>query len=428
MPEASWLDWGLRCVRAGVILRHVPSLALPPTLRSPVSLPVDDEVRLVVRNFGFKWALWALGRALRTGAMPVARVSRGMAAALRIRKEPQLTVPAYRRPVAEAPATLAQAKVSVLIPTLDRYPYLETLLGQLEKQTVPPHEVIVVDQTEPGFRRFDLPGRYPGLCIQWLTMDQPGQCSSRNEGLRKASGEWILFLDDDVEVPPDFLQRHLSVAEQFGADAVSGTVYEPPEERGASSEEDRIRVSDVFPTNTTLLKKEALAPAGLFDLAYDRGQVEDADLGMRLYLSGTLLLLDEGNCILHHHAPRGGLRSHGARVVTRAMAKRSPWHTALPSAWDFYLALRYFGEDAAREVEALAVLQSFSTGGSAWRRILRVAVGFALLPATIARVLAAQRVGERLADQGPNIPSMASGARGDEVDFVRDETSSPAAR
>ena len=40
-----------------------------------------------------------------------------------------------------------KARVSVLIPTLERYPYLRTLLDQLRSQTVRPYEIIVVDQT-----------------------------------------------------------------------------------------------------------------------------------------------------------------------------------------------------------------------------------------------------------------------------------------
>ena len=55
-------------------------------------------------------------------------------------------IPAERQARAPRPA------VTVLIPTLDRYEYLRTILSQLRAQTVRPLEVIVVDQT-PAARR-----------------------------------------------------------------------------------------------------------------------------------------------------------------------------------------------------------------------------------------------------------------------------------
>ncbi|MEW6216649.1 MAG: glycosyltransferase family A protein, partial [Candidatus Bipolaricaulota bacterium] len=303
--------------------------------------------------------------------------------------------------------------ISVLIPTLDRYPYLETLLGQLEKQTLPPHEVIVVDQTEVSRRRTDLAERFTGLNLRWLTRDEPGQCSARNAGIENSRGEWLLFLDDDDEIPEDYCQRMILLAGSMATDSLSGVVYTPgedPPECWLQSHEPKTCCSSVFPTNTTILRKDFLHKTGGFDLRYDRGQVEDADLGMRLHLSGALMILDEGNCILHHHAPRGGLRAHGARVITRAAAKRSLWKRNLPSAWDFYLALRYFGPEAAREVAALAVLQSFSTGGGGARRALRVFVCLVQLPSTLLSVRKARRAGERLALQGPRIPLVGAGS------------------
>ncbi|MEJ7712205.1 MAG: hypothetical protein WKF84_20670 [Pyrinomonadaceae bacterium] len=51
-----------------------------------------------------------------------------------------------------------------------------------------------------------------------------------------------------------------------------------------------LRASDT-PTNNTLIRKDVLSKSGLFDLAYDRGQRADGDLGMRIYLSGAVMIL-----------------------------------------------------------------------------------------------------------------------------------------
>ena len=39
-----------------------------------------------------------------------------------------------------------------------------------------------------------------------------------------------------------------------------------------------------------MIRKSLLQDSGLFDLAYDRGQRADHDLGMRLYLNGAFMV------------------------------------------------------------------------------------------------------------------------------------------
>ena len=106
---------------------------------------------------------------------------------------------------------------------------------------------------------------------------------------------------------------------------------------------------DVFPTNNTLARREALERSGLFDLAYDHGARADGDLGMRVYLSGSVMMLEPAISVLHHHAPRGGLRAHGARVVTYASSRRRITHRHLPEVTEIYRSLRYFSERQVRE-------------------------------------------------------------------------------
>lgn len=406
--EAAGLDWGLRCLRAGVILRHSPDLAIKDIWHPPVVLPVEDEVAILALNYGQKWTLWALWRAWRTGVLPLKDFLLSILLLRRLGSASAAAQPTLWRSLSREKNGKSLA-VSVIIPTLDRYSYIETLLGQLERQTVVPDEVVVIDQTPAIRRRSDFALRYLSLNLRLLNTEEAGQSSARNKGIESAVGEWILFLDDDDEIPENYCERMLRVAMLLEADSVSGVVYTPGEDDPKNCKnkiEHKIYCSDVFPTNTTILRKSALSKSGCFDLRYDRGQLEDGDLGMRLYLSGALMLLDEGNCILHHHAPSGGLRAHGARVVTRAAARKSLWKRALPSPWSFYLALRYFGQPAAHEVAAIAVLQTFSAEGSPLFRTVRAIVGLLQLPTTILQVRKARIGGKRLAEKGPRIPTI----------------------
>ncbi len=241
----------------------------------------------------------------------------------------------------------------MLIPTVDRYPYLDTLLEQLREQTVKAFEIIIVDQTARDRRQTDLAARFPDLPLRVFVLDQAGQCSSRNAGLEASRGDYILFVDDDDEVPPDLIERHLESLARFRSEASCGVA----EEVGAGPLPEgfrTIRMSDVFPTNNTLLRKSALGRSGLFDLAYDRGARADGDLGMRLYLGGTLMVLNPEITLLHHHAPSGGLRIHKARVRTYASSRQRISDRHLPAKTEIYLWRRYF-RPATGARDALAV-------------------------------------------------------------------------
>src|SRR5690606_14363709 len=95
----------------------------------------------------------------------------------------------YRHPLREA-VPPAGAKVTVLIPTLERYPYLHTVLDQLRSQTVPPHEVVVVDQTPREERDLAYRETFADLPLTVIEQDQPGQCTSRNAGLQASTGDF----------------------------------------------------------------------------------------------------------------------------------------------------------------------------------------------------------------------------------------------
>ena len=356
--EGAALEMGHRFVKRGVLTRHVPWLLCERPAGPSRKLPTVDEIlwlRYRTSRFWTTWAVWrslAVGRFGIQGAIHALRVTRSARPAPE--RPPFVRSGADVRPL----QSLAEARVAVLVPTLDRYPYLMKLLDQLQHQTVSPAEVIVVDQTAPDRRMNDLVGRYPNLPLTVFQLDQPGQCSSRNLGLMHSRQDYVLFVDDDDEVEPDLIERHLRSLDRHGGDVSSGVTTEAD---GTELPDDfKVwRASDVFPTNNTLVRRAAFKESGLFDLAYDRGARADGDLGMRVHLSGKLMLLDPSIVLLHHHAPSGGLRSHRARKVTYASSQRSLFQRHLPSPTEIYLGLRYFSRDQVRETLWVCVFQTF---------------------------------------------------------------------
>lgn len=395
------LDLGLRWIMRGAILRHEPALVAVAS-PSPEPAPTQpDELRLIARSWGRKWALWSAACGQRQGTSDLK--TRDAFALIRATREADghpLPLPYEDRPGSVQPAPT----VSVILPTVDRYPYLETVLRQLSTQTAPPDEVIVIDQTAPARRRTDLDSVAPELPVRVITLDRAGQCRSRNTGLLASSGEVVLFIDDDDEIPDDLIETHLARLRP-GIDAHSGGVDDATAGPPPTGFRHR-RVSDVFPTNNTVVRRSALAHSGLFDPAYDRGSRADHDLGMRLYLSGALAVYDPSVMVFHHHAPRGGLRTHGARKVTRASSRRSIRERHLPAVTEAYLGLRYYSAEQNDEHELVMALSQLFGEGSRLRRAARFVVQLGLLPDTRRRIRRTRREAQELLARRPEIPSL----------------------
>ena len=426
--DAAALELGWRWFWQGALLRHQPSLLGGRPAQAGDLLPVEDELRFLRHSCGKKWALWATARAALSrsqswgslwrawetlqgeGGERDSRDSRdirdsGFKAeskeAVGIPDVPVVPDVPDGSPVPAVPFP----KITILIPTLDRYPYLEKLLEQLSSQTLPPHEILVVDQTHQERRRHDLASLFPHLPLRIFERDQAGQCSSRNAGLAAATGDYVLFLDDDDEVGPDLLARHLAALERAGGEVSCGVA----DELGAGplpAEFERRRLADVFPTNNSLIRRELLERSGLFDLAYEKGARADADLGHRFYLSGALMVLDPAIRVLHHHAPAGGLRTHGARKATFARSRQRLFARHLPEPTEIYLMLRYFSPRQVREALWLRAAGTFAVRGGRLRRLLRLLWAALLLPDTLLRIAARRRRALALLGQYPQIPSL----------------------
>jgi len=168
--EAAGLDWGLRILKAGLIPRYIPALH-PGATEEPVSISLADESRVVYNHWNRFWTGWALLMAGKTGycTWPEA-----VQAAKKVFNghpySPEISLD-RPRPVHEV---IVDARVSVLIPTLQRYPYLRILLDQFRRQTVRPCEIIVVDQTPHQERDLELEIDFSDLPLKVIRLDKQG--------------------------------------------------------------------------------------------------------------------------------------------------------------------------------------------------------------------------------------------------------------
>lgn len=110
-------------------------------------------------------------------------------------------------------------KISVILPTYNRAASLAEAIDCVLDQTVPPHELIVIDDGSTDDTAAVL-ARY-GDRIRAIRCDNGGVARARNIGMRAATGDWLAFQDSDDLWSPD----HLAVAARdlagAGADVVA---------------------------------------------------------------------------------------------------------------------------------------------------------------------------------------------------------------
>ncbi len=123
--------------------------------------------------------------------------------------------------------------VSVAICTRDRPSALERCVASVCAQNYMPIEIIIIDDgrlsTEFSQR---LAKRVTGSGVQWryFTKSETGLTRSRNLALAEATGQIVVFLDDDAEAEYNYLSE---VAAIFAADSkeaiavLGGTLIEP---------------------------------------------------------------------------------------------------------------------------------------------------------------------------------------------------------
>ncbi|MCA9388284.1 glycosyltransferase [Candidatus Berkelbacteria bacterium] len=95
------------------------------------------------------------------------------------------------------------SSISVIIPTYNEEEYLPHLLQSLAKQSLEPLEVIVADANSQDSTR------EIALKADCMVVDGGLPAVGRNRGAQVAQGDYLLFLDADVIVPSDFIEKAL---------------------------------------------------------------------------------------------------------------------------------------------------------------------------------------------------------------------------
>ncbi|HUK42171.1 MAG TPA: glycosyltransferase family 2 protein [Candidatus Acidoferrales bacterium] len=130
--------------------------------------------------------------------------------------------------------------ISIIIATSGRVEKIERLLDSLSRtlgRDRIPHEIVIANNAtddaraagvEALARKFD--GRDGVRCWQ-VREPVAGKCRAQNKTIPLTGGEIVAFLDDDVEVRPEWLESIDSFFKNYPHDAMQGSVIMRPEDQ-----------------------------------------------------------------------------------------------------------------------------------------------------------------------------------------------------
>lgn len=206
-------------------------------------------------------------------------------------------------------------RVSVVIPTYDRASLVQRALRSVLAQTVPPHEIIVVDDgssdgtSEILHQEFsEIAEASGGKGFRVETQENRGVSAARNSGISVATGDWIALLDSDDEWLPTKLERQLAALAEAPTHRVvhcdevwirRGRRVNPRlkhRKAGGWIFEQCLPLCVISPS-AVLLEAALLNELGGFDEALPA--CEDYDLWLRLCAREPVLFVDEALVVKH---------------------------------------------------------------------------------------------------------------------------------
>ncbi len=212
-------------------------------------------------------------------------------------------------------------RLSVVIPTYGRGELLLDTVRMLSELAVPPHEIILADQTEQHSPQVGsaLQGLAERGVIRWLRLERPSIPGAMNQGLLAAQGEIVLFLDDDIIPGEELVAAHLRAQEEPGVTVVAGRVLQPWDQDAPPPDDGPFRFSggrrqwieDFMGGNFSVKRESALSMGGFDENFVQVAHWFEKEFADRLKLREVPVLFVPQAVLRHLKAQGGGIRAYG---------------------------------------------------------------------------------------------------------------------
>lgn len=252
-------------------------------------------------------------------------------------------------------ATHREVAASIIVPIHNALPYLEKCLQSIERYTEPgSYQLILVDDASDSPVAEFLAG-YEGRAELLTLWPNGGFAKACNAGAARATADYLVFLNSDVEVAPGWLEAWIQAAEscpQAGAVGVKllypdgtiqhGGVFTLEDHLNGNPFTAQLNHVGVAPDDPVanvggprqavtaaaiLIRREAWDGIGGFDEAFYNG-FEDVDLCLRLWRAGWGVLYEPRIALTHHESRSGDLRLAKKDENIRLLSSR--WAGVVP--------------------------------------------------------------------------------------------------
>ena len=218
-------------------------------------------------------------------------------------------------------------RLSIIIPTFNRSRYVTQTVAQIRNQSLQNFELHVIDQSDEDQVELNRQvfAALDDERIRYCRSLTRGVANARNEGLACATGDVIVFLDDDIILlNDDFLRCHRDAYRDPATGGVTGRTVERTNRENARGTANRItsggrtlinllgqtpcEIHSLKGANMSV-RASAIAGLGGFDRNYiGTALLEEADFSERIMKRGWKLRFEPKAELLHLSAPAGGVR------------------------------------------------------------------------------------------------------------------------
>lgn len=248
--------------------------------------------------------------------------------------------------------------VSVVIPAYRCAEYIAQAIQSVLAQSFSDYEIIVVNDGSPDTPLIEAALQKYWDRITYIRQRTRGPSGARNTGILQARGKYVAFLDADDYWGSDHLSTQVQLLEENGnldlvycdfflvnAETVVGRAFDIEPQFPPVTFDSLLIDRCTIGTSTTVMLREAIVRAGMFDESFLR--CEDFEMWLRMAFSGCRMAFHPHPQVFHR-INDGGLSAD--RLAMRR--DRIRVYEKIASTLPISSEQRQVTRDLAREVEA----------------------------------------------------------------------------
>jgi GT2 family glycosyltransferase len=215
---------------------------------------------------------------------------------------------------------LNSTSFSIIIPTWNNLAYLQACIRSIQQNSAHPHEIIVHvnegnDGTEAWLQSENI--------AYTVSKENIGICFAVNLSAALATKDYVLYINDDMYVLPNWDQQLLQEIEKLGDASfmLSATMIEPKDtgnpcviHQNYGTDLQTFKEADLLEAYPTLyranwngsswppvlVRRTDWIKMGGFSSEFSPGMYSDPDLSMKLWNMGCRIFLGVGNSLVYH--------------------------------------------------------------------------------------------------------------------------------